>query len=178
MKKVYVKSMSNYGTKAKTKFELLHFFGDNNGKNDAIRISVKTVIPKDEEKSYIKNGYCIKDGTGFKDFCIKRSTLLKGLNKLNYPRKLYRRVASSLNESLNTIKEVTCLEDILDLENKNMRTSHKQPDYFDGIMVKDQIDMSDKLGKEWKDEHLVLLHSEFFKDDYKWACMGYCNFKE
>lgn len=92
--------------------------------------------------------------------------------------KLYRRHCGGLKESLATTIKVTCLNDILDIENKNMKDDVNQPDYFDSIKTEYYSDDSVRIGKKWKKEYVVLLHSNFVKEPCKWVGVGFCNFKD
>ena len=86
-------------------------------------------------------------------------------------KKLYRRHCGGLAESMRTVREVSGLKEILDYENKVMEDNGFESRHYDSIRTEYYSDDSKRLGRKWKKEYVVLLHSEGM-----WAGIGFCNF--
>lgn len=87
-------------------------------------------------------------------------------------KKLYCKKCDNLEKSLKTIREVSCLGNILDIENKNMMTPEYTVNYYWRIRTEYVGDKSQELGKEWKKSYSVILSAEHM--DF---CTGFCNFE-
>lgn len=92
---------------------------------------------------------------------------------MNSSKKLYRQQRGSLQDSLKTVTAVTCLKDILDMENEEMKSPEYQADYYYKIKTQYIGDESQRCGKEWKQSYYVILSAEHL--DF---CVGICNFTE
>ena len=76
-------------------------------------------------------------------------------------KKLFREQRGGLKESLKTIREVTCLKDILDYENNKMKDKsiplEEQANYYWRARVEYTGDDSKRCGEMWKESYYVIL---------------------